>query len=59
MNNKHKTTQSHDVQDQSAKKAKRIAAIIYILIMMTIVGGSYLHQQSLQQPVDEILQKAY
>ena len=29
-----------------SKKVKNIAAVLYLLIMIFLVGGSYLHQQS-------------
>ncbi|WP_197492517.1 hypothetical protein [Methylomonas methanica] len=35
--NKH----SHD----DSKKVKNIAAVIYLLVLTILVGGSYLHQQ--------------
>lgn len=28
-----------------AKKAKNIAAVLYLLVLAFLVGGSYLHQQ--------------
>lgn len=29
-----------------SKKVKNITAVVYLLIMIFLVGGSYLHQQS-------------
>ncbi|CAD6875761.1 MULTISPECIES: hypothetical protein [Methylomonas] len=37
MNNQH-----HD----DSKKVKNIAAVLYLLVLTFLVGGSYLHQQS-------------
>lgn len=37
------------VNDQAAdksKKVKNIAAVVYLLLLVFLVGGSYLHQQS-------------
>lgn len=34
-----------------SKKVKRFAAVIYLLILSFLVGGSYLHQQ--QKPVSD------
>ncbi len=36
-------------QDETAKKARRIAAIIYILVLAFIVGGSWFHQNRLAE----------
>jgi len=33
-------------QNESIKKAKNIAAVVYLLAMIVITGGSYFHQQS-------------
>lgn len=33
------------MQDSEGKKVRRIAAIIYLLIMAFLVGGTYIHQQ--------------
>lgn len=51
MSDKNKTQITHDFQDAGVKKAKRIASVIYILVLTFIVGGSWLHQQ--QQASEE------
>ncbi|MBS3964399.1 MAG: hypothetical protein KGZ80_07880 [Methylomonas sp.] len=33
------------MQDSEGKKVRRIAAIIYLLIMAFLAGGTYIHQQ--------------
>lgn len=33
------------MQDDDSKKVKRILAVVYLLVMAFVVGGSYLHQQ--------------
>ena len=32
-------------QDDSGKRVKNIAAVLYLLVMVFVVGGSYLNQQ--------------
>lgn len=34
----------HNIDDGS-KKVKNIAAVLYLLVLTFLVGGSYLHQQ--------------
>ncbi len=41
--NENKISDHH--QDAGVKKAKRIASIIYIIVLTFIVGGSWLHQK--------------
>jgi len=53
MSNEGKTQISHGFQDAGVKKAKRIASIIYIVVMTFIVGGSWLHQQQASVEIDE------
>ena len=31
--------------DDGSKKAKNIAAVLYLMVLIFLVGGSYLHQQ--------------
>ena len=45
MSNKNKSQINHDFQNAGVKKAKRITSIIYIIVLMFIVGGSWMHQQ--------------
>ena len=33
-----------------SKQVKNIAAVIYLLVMMFVVGGSYWHQQNGDEP---------
>jgi len=33
-------------QDENIKTAKNIAAVVYLLTMIVITGGSYIHQQN-------------
>ncbi len=35
---------THNIDDGS-KKVKNIAAVLYLLVLTFLVGGSYLHQQ--------------
>lgn len=37
---------SNQPGDDGSKKVKNIAAIIYLLVLSFLVGGSYLHQQA-------------
>jgi hypothetical protein len=32
-------------QDDGSKKVKNIAAVLYLLVLTFLVGGSYLHQR--------------
>lgn len=36
----------HNNDPDGSKKVKNIAAVIYLLVMIFVVGGSYLHQQA-------------
>ncbi|CAD6879562.1 hypothetical protein [Methylomonas albis] len=33
-------------QDDGSKKVKNIAAVLFLLVLTFLVGGSYLHQQT-------------
>lgn len=37
---------SRESVDDGSKRVKNIAAVLYLLAMIFLVGGSYLHQQS-------------
>ncbi len=52
MNAKDKKQIRTDFQDAGVKKAKRIASIIYIMVMTFIVAGSWLHQQQTATEMD-------
>ena len=38
---------SESKHDESGKRVKNIAAVLYLLMMVFVVGGSYLNQQGL------------
>ncbi len=39
--------------DENEKKVRRIAAIIYLLVMAFLVGGTLIHQRSLEKESPE------
>lgn len=44
--------------DDGSKKVKNIAAILYLVVLSFLVGGSYLHQQRSQDLTDSANQAA-
>jgi hypothetical protein len=49
--NSESLTMSISKADDGSKRVKNITAVIYLLVMIFIVGGTYLHQQEkLEQP---------
>ncbi len=40
-------------EDIGAKKVRRIAAVIYIIVMIFVVGGSWVNQQNIENEEDE------
>lgn len=43
-------------EDDGTRRAKNIAAIVYLCIMTFLVGGSYIHQHRHEQPFQQLLQ---
>lgn len=43
-------------EDDGSRRAKNIAAIVYLCIMTFLVGGSYIHQHRHEQPFQQLLQ---
>lgn len=41
---------NHPKADDGVKKAKNIAAVLYLLVLAFLVGGSYINQQRLEAP---------
>ena len=39
--------------DDGSRRVKNIAAILYLLVLAFLVGGSYIHQQSNEKSVDQ------
>lgn len=35
----------HENHDEASKRVKNIAAVLYLLLMLFVVGGTYWHQQ--------------
>jgi hypothetical protein len=44
--------------DDGSRRVKNIAAILYLVVMAFLVGGSYIHQQSDKKPVKESVDQA-
>ena len=38
--------------DDGSRRVKNIAAILYLIVMAFLVGGSYVHQHSSEKTVD-------
>lgn len=44
--------------DDGSRRVKNIAAILYLLVLSFLVGGSYIHQHSNQKTVDKSPEQA-
>ena len=42
--------------DDGSRRVKNIAAILYLIVMAFLVGGSYVHQHSAEKSVDPDLE---
>lgn len=40
--------------NDGSRRVKNIAAILYLLVLMFLVGGSFIHQQSNEKSVDQV-----
>ena len=40
--------------DDGSRRVKNIAAILYLLVLMFLVGGSYIHQHSNEKSVVQV-----
>ncbi len=56
---KNKSVAKPDFQDPNTKKAKRIAAIFYLIVMTFVLGGTLWHQHMNKQSAVPNVQKEF